>query len=331
MPVRAAPECSYVVPVSTSSLTSPWARSVPSVAAVMELVAQNYSIQPSAATLVRSFNNDVYRIDTDTDTYVLKVYGTGRLEADEVRWEQRLAHELVDAGLPVAADVTTDSGSSVGVLEAPEGRRWFALTRWVPGSKPQPPWSDGLYQSVGAALARLHIAADSFTSSYPRRSQRRGDEPERVSAVLHPGSSQQRLVQRSATAALAELERLTEQGLRWGIRHGDVSLDNIHVDEDGIVYFYDFDLAGPGWQVEDLAGAMSTEFADPFLLGYLDERPLPEVDLSALPWLRILAHIDNLKFHLIDKPATMGSATLTEGWVDRAFEGLADAARDAGC
>ena len=65
----------------------------------MELVAQNYSIQPSAATLVRSFNNDVYRIDTVTDTYVLKVYGTGRLEADEVRWEQQLAHELVDAGL----------------------------------------------------------------------------------------------------------------------------------------------------------------------------------------------------------------------------------------
>ncbi|WP_207888952.1 hypothetical protein, partial [Pseudomonas sp. 100_A] len=99
----------------------------------------------------------------------------------------------------------------------------------------------------------------------------------------------------------------------------------------GTVYFYDFDLAGPGWQVEDLAGAMSTEFASAFLRGYVDERPLLEVNLSALPSLRMLAHIDNLKFHLIDKPAAMGSATLAEGWVDRAFEGLADAARDAGC
>ncbi len=312
-------------------MTSPWARSLLSVTAAMELVAQNYSIQPSDATLVRSFNNDVYRIDADTNAYVLKVYGVGRLQADEVRWEQQLAHELVDAGLPVAAEVMTDAGSSVGVLDAPEGRRWFALTRWLPGGKPQPPWSDGLYQSVGVALARLHAAADSFTSTYPRRSQRRGDEPERVCAVLHAGSGRQRLVQRSATAARAELETLVEQGLRWGIRHGDPSLDNIHVDDDGIVHFYDFDLAGPGWQVEDLAGAMSTQFADPFLHGYLGERPLPEVNLRALPWLRILAHIDNLKFHLIDKPAAMGSATLTEGWVDRGFEGLADAARDAGC
>lgn len=325
------PERRYLAPMSISSLASPWARSLASVATAMELVAENYSIQPSAATLVRSFNNDVYRIDSDTGVYVLKIYGTGRLEADEVRWEQQLAHELVEAGVPVAAEVATTDGSSVGVLEAPEGPRWFALTRWVPGSKPQPPWSEGLYQSFGAALARIHTAADAFTSTYPRRSMRQGDEPERVSAVLRPGSSQLRLVQRSAAAARAALERFAEQGLHWGLRHGDASLDNIHVDEQGTVYFYDFDLAGPGWQVEDLAGAMSTEFASAFLRGYVDERPLLEVNLSALPSLRMLAHIDNLKFHLIDKPAAMGSATLAEGWVDRAFEGLADAARDAGC
>lgn len=317
--------------MSFLSPTSPWARSLPTVTTAMELVAENYSVEPSGATLVRSFNNDVYRIDTDTDAYVLKVYGAGRSEPDEVRWEQLLARELVNAGLQVAADVTTKTGNSVGVLEAPEGPRVFALTTWVPGSKPQPPWSDALYRSVGAALARLHAAADSFNSTYPRRSVRRGDEPEQVIAVLNQGSSQQRLVQRAAAAARTELERLAKQGLRWGIRHGDASLDNIHVDEDGTVYFYDFDLAGPGWQVEDLAGAMSTEFAGPFLEGYVDERPLAEVDLTALPWLRVLGHIDNLKFHLIDKPTAMGSSTLTEGWVDRGFEGLADAARDAGC
>ncbi|SDD98890.1 phosphotransferase enzyme family protein [Auraticoccus monumenti] len=298
---------------------------------VMELVAENYPVEPSGATLVRSFNNDVYRIDTDDDAYVLKVYGSGRLDADEVRWEQRLARELLNAGIPVAADVTTNTGDFVGIVEAPEGPRTFALTQWVPGSKPQPPWSDALYRSVGATLARLHAAADSFDSIYPRRTVRRGDEPERVIAVLDEGSSQRQLVQRTAATARAELGQLAKQGLRWGIRHGDASLDNIHVDEDGTVYFYDFDLAGPGWQIEDLAGAMSTEFAGPFLEGYVDERPLTEVDLTALPWLRILGHIDNLKFHLIDKPVAMGSSTLTEGWVDRGFEGLADAARDAGC
>ncbi|GAB3911919.1 hypothetical protein GCM10011575_38370 [Microlunatus endophyticus] len=118
--------------------------------------------------------------------------------------------------------------------------------------------------------------------------------------------------------------------MRWGIKHGDPSLDNIHVSDGNLLYFYDLDLAGPGWQVEDLAGALSTEFAEPFLDGYISQRPLAAVDRAALPWLRILGHIDNLKFHLIDKPAAMGTATLAAGWVDRGFEGLIKAAHDAG-
>ena len=279
---------------------------------------------------MRSFNNDVYRIDTASSAYALKIYGSGRFTADEVRWEQQLAHELTNAGLPVAADVALGNGDSIGTLEAPEGPRLFALTEWVPGDKPRPPWSDALYRTVGASLARLHAAADSFGSTYPRRTVRSGDEPEQVIAVLDQSSSRRQLVQRTAAAARNELERFASQGLRWGVRHGDPSLDNIHVGERGAVYFYDLDLAGPGWQVEDLAGALSTDFADPFLEGYVGERPLSEVDLEALPWLRILGHIDNLKFHLIDKPAAMGSSTLSEGWVDRGFEGLVNAAHDTG-
>lgn len=296
----------------------------------MKLVADHYSVEPIAATLVRTFNNDVFRIETDHRNYALKIYGSGRFTADEVRWEQQLAHELAHANVPVAAAVALTSGDSIGTLEAPEGQRPFALNEWVPGRKPQPPWSDSLYRSLGASLARLHAAADSFTSNYPRHSARRGDEPAQVMAALRGNTDRKRLVQRSATAAHNELERLASQGLRWGIRHGDPTLDNIHVDGGGAVFLYDLDLAGPGWQVEDLTGALSTEFADPFLEGYLSERPLADVDLEALAWLRILSHIDHLKFHLVDKPAAMGSSTLYEGWVDRGFEGLASAAQDAG-
>lgn len=89
---------------------------------------------------------------------------------------------------------------------------------------------------------------------------------------------------------------LAGQGLRWAIRHGDPSLDNIHITHDGNLGFYDLDLAGPGWQAEDLAGAVSTTFAGPFLGGYVSTRPLPAVDMEALPWLRMLSAIDNPSF-----------------------------------
>lgn len=307
-----------------------WARSIPSAAAVPDLVAASYPIEVSGAALVRSFNNDVFLVRGDSRDYALKLYGAGRFTADEVRWEQQLARHLVAAGVPVAADVLLGNGDSVGVPEAPEGERLFALTEWVPGEKPQPPWSDALYRAVGSLLAQLHEAADSFFSDFPRSPVRSGAEPGQVVAVLAQGSDRQLLVRRAAGAAQEAVDRLAGQGLRWAIRHGDPSLDNIHITQDGALHFYDLDLAGPGWQVEDLAGALSTSFAEPFLDGYRTRRPLPDVDIEALPWLRMLSAIDNLKFHLIDKPAAMGVSTLSEGWVDRGFDGLANATRDSG-
>lgn len=266
----------------------------------------------------------------DGQSFALKLYGAGRFTADEVRWEQQLAGHLANTGVSVAADVLLCNGDSVGALDAPEGQRLFALTRWLPGDKPQPPWSNALYRAVGSLLAEIHDATDSFVTTYPRSAVRSGTEPRQVSAALKRGSGRQLLVERSAAAAQTAVDRLAAQGLRWAIRHGDPSLDNIHITHDGTVYFYDLDLAAPGWQVEDLAGALSTTFAGPFLDGYVSTRPLPAVDMEALPWLRILSAIENLKFHLIDKPVAMGVSTLSEGWVDRGFEALSAAARDAG-
>lgn len=308
----------------------PWARSQLTAEAAARLVADNYRLDPTKSILVRSFVNDVYRIDTTEGSYALKVYRTGRFTTDEVRWEQDLTRHLAQVGLPVPADVALRDGDSVGTLDAPEGTRPFALATWIPGRKPQPPWTDALYRSVGSALAGLHSGMDSFSSRHPRRTVRRGDEPEQVVVALDGDRYRQQLVAQTAAAARIELDRLSAEGLCWGLTHGDPSLDNLHLDEAGAVSFYDFDLAGPGWQVEDLTGALSTDRADAFLEGYVAERPLPQVELAALPWLRILGHIDNLKFHLIDKPASMGTSTLAEGWVERGFEGLINAARDAG-
>ena len=163
------------------------------------------------------------------------------------------------------------------------------MAEWVPGGKPKPPWTDSLYRDVGETLARFHAAADQFRSSYPRHTVRTGEEVGEVSDVLDPDSPRQRLVQRTGAEAQRHLTRLSEHGLRWGIRHGDPSLDNLHVSNAGL-YLYDFDLAGPGWQVEDLTGALSTDFADAFLAGYTAARPLPPIELEALPWLRIMNH-----------------------------------------
>jgi Ser/Thr protein kinase RdoA (MazF antagonist) len=104
-----------------------WVRSVPSVAAVSRLVETDYRFAVTEAVLVRSFNNDVYRVDTAVRSYALKVYGAGRWTLDEVRWEQQLARHLTNSGFPIAADVPLPNGDTVGILSAPEGERPVAM------------------------------------------------------------------------------------------------------------------------------------------------------------------------------------------------------------
>ena len=111
----------YVARVDSTWDTSGWVRSVPSVAAVSHLVADQYGLPVTQVVLVRSFNNDVYRVRAGERSYALKIYGAGRWTTDEVRWEQQLVRHLTNSGMPVAADVALRDGDTVGVFDAPEG------------------------------------------------------------------------------------------------------------------------------------------------------------------------------------------------------------------
>lgn len=306
-----------------------WVRSVPSVAAVRRLVETRYGLAVTGVVLVRSSTNDVYRVDTAERSYAVKVHGAGRWTPDEVRWEQELARHLIGSGFPIAADVPLADGAAVGILSAPEGERPVAMAEWVPGRKPEPPGTDELYRDLGRTLARFHLAADGFRSSRPRRTVRTGSEGREVSEALDVGSARRRLVELAGAEAQRQITRLADRGLHEGIRHGDASLDNVHVSDSGL-HFYDLDLAGPGWQIEDLTPPLSTPFADVFLAGYTAFRPLPAVELEALPWLRIMNCIQNLHFHLVRRPALQGTASLADGGVAAGFEALAASARPLG-
>ncbi len=46
----------------------------------------------------------------------------------------------------------------------------------MPGEKLQPPGTDDLYRDVGRSVAQVHVAADRFRSSRPRRTVQTGSD-----------------------------------------------------------------------------------------------------------------------------------------------------------
>jgi Ser/Thr protein kinase RdoA (MazF antagonist) len=291
---------------------SSWLRSLPTAETVGALVSARYGLQARSCALLRSLVNEVYRIDTGDRRYVLKLYRHGGWSTAEVAWEQDLAAHLIDRGVACPAPVPTLDGSLCGELEAPEGTRPFALWEHVAGTKPQPPASDELYRDFGRLIGMFHVAGASFRSSRPRRAfdlSRTLDEPLRAVMPHLDGHAD-----RVAALAGQARQQLATREISWGIRHGDVTLDNIHRTGRGLV-LHDFDLAGPGWLAADLTGVHATQHWHAFAAGYTAVRALP--DLSLLPWLEVCALLGNLRFHLVEKPRFRGLESLAEGWADR--------------
>jgi Ser/Thr protein kinase RdoA (MazF antagonist) len=286
----------------------PTLRSIVDPVPLAALAAREYGLDVTGCVLLRSLVNDVYRLDTTSGRRVLKLYRAGYESAG---WEVALAAQV---GAGVAQGVPLKDGRPAGLLPAPEGPRAFTLWEWVPGGKPPKPRTDELYHRFGAATAAFHEASTGFP----------GPPMVEVGALVDdvlarvPDAADRPLIARLATEAG---RRVRGAGLERGICHGDVTLDNIHVDGDRIIFF-DLDRAADGWRAADLSPVAATPHWPAFLAGYRTVRPFPATDEAALPWLDVLLRIDYLHFHLYPKPAIRGTESLTEGWVDQNLTAL---------
>ncbi len=294
-------------------------RSIVDPVALGDVVAAAYQADVQHVVLLRSLVNDVYRVDTADGPRVAKLYRAGHHTLEDVSWEVELSLALdgtVARGVPLA------DGRLAGSVAAAEGERPLTLWEWAPGGPPTQPFGDELFRRYGAGAGRFHAACDWITI-----------RPRRFSVMAALDRPYQEVLERLGNddrARLAELidaaqERMTGADLDTGVCHGDLSLDNLHLDRDRVI-FYDLDRAGNGWRATDLTGVAATDHYDAFLDGYRSVRPLRDEDLAAVPWLDAVVRVSNLHFHLIDKPALRGTESLGEGWLQENLDALRSAA-----
>lgn len=270
------------------------------------LVEREYDVAaPVTARLLGSGFNDSYRVtDRDGDVRVLRVYARDkhwvRSESD-LLFELELLEHLAAAGRRVSHPYPrrTTGNAVLGHLTAPEGERCFALFSFAAGASAdeRPLDRDGL-AALGAEIARIHAATDTFRSRHGRY---RLDAEVLVDRPLGAIEGHATPDQRDQLATLRRLAgRLTEHlsGLgsdppEYGVIHGDVHPGNLAVTAAGEFVLLDFDLCGYGWRAYDLAelfrgpGAPAEERASwaAVLAGYESVRRLSGAERAALPVL----------------------------------------------
>lgn len=294
----------------------PSLRSLPDPEALRAHLADRYGLGFTGCTLLRSLVNDVYELTADDARYILKLYRHDGRDPDEIRWETGLSAHLLTAGLLVPPIHPLPGGDPVGLLDTPEGPRPFTLSGFVEGTKPRRPFDDELYAAFGRQLAAFHDAADNYHSPYSRSSTRLPDGlDEPLEQILAVDRAEENLLRDLVAAVRNNVAQYSDVG----VCHGDVTLDNVLLTPQGLLLL-DFDLATFGPRAADFIGVAATPYWGAFATGYRTRRPI--ADEAAIPYLRVVARIFNLRFHLVEKPLFRGTECRAEHWAADQFNGL---------
>ncbi len=287
------------------------ARSFVAAESVAEVIAAEYDCpRPVSAKLftklLRTQDNDHYLVTTGDGTqYAFRIYQQGdrfhRAESDylyELGW---LAF-LKGRGLPVSYPITRRDGGFLSRLDAPEGRRYYALFSLAHGDALSLKDAEQLY-TLGETMARIHVASNDFATPHARKPIDMGFLRDRPLERINRTWTDDRIGNFDLVLAAAEEAREELKGLvdkfpadGWGPIGGDFHQSSVYFDEVNRPTFFNFDLCGPGWRAYDIAAFLSNanlmhapaERAEAFFAGYFAVRQLTDEEHAAVsPFLTV--------------------------------------------
>ncbi|WDZ79947.1 homoserine kinase (plasmid) [Ensifer adhaerens] len=275
----------------------------------------HWGVADQRPELLKYRENAVFRVSlADGRPAALRLHRAGYHGEAALRSELQWMAALRDGGLAVPQPIATRDGQLLVALpgEGTFGAQHADIIDWMDGDplgesgKPlslSPERLVAIFSALGASMARMHNLADHWTppTGFWRAAWDEegllGDRPlwDRFWDCAGLSGAQ--------VAGLSALRRDLRQRLAtlptpakdFGLIHADLVRENVLVDAAG-VKFIDFDDAGFGYRLFDLATALLKNRREPtyemiaaaLISGYRSVRDLSDVALSALPLFLVL-------------------------------------------
>jgi Ser/Thr protein kinase RdoA (MazF antagonist) len=285
--------------------------------------------------------NDTYKVNTANGiNYYLRVYRIRWRSLEDIAYELDVLDHLYAKGVPAIRPLPDKNGDTIRQLHAPEGVRYATLFTEAQGeelSYDKDPESTAF--KYGQAVARIHNAVEDFSSQYNRFHidlEHLIDKPLRnIQPFLHSRGEAWDYIQKFAGHIRQQITDLPASSLEQGFCHGDFQGYHANVHPDGRMTFYDFDCCGFGYRAYDLAvfrwasrlDEQENERWDSYLKGYLEIRPLKDVDLQAIHLFVCARYIWHMGVHT-ENAEDWGAGPLNDKYFDRRIVFLKNLEKD---
>lgn len=288
---------------------------LPRLEAAARLALPRFGIAAAAPlALIHHRENAVFCVDDPADgsRWAMRVHRHSYRTCDEIRSELGWMDALREAGVPTPRARPGTDGDPLQLVTPPDGGPGVQvdLLAWIEGCSLAAGAGAGQgYEGHGGrAMRELHRLVGR-TSALIQQHGRTWTPPPGFSrpvwdidALIGPralwgdyadlvvlGAGEVALMHRAADRVRRRLDTFGRSPDRFGLTHGDLMPDNVLV-ADGVPYVIDFDDAGYGWYLYDLATLLADKVVDPsfaevrgaWVEGYRAVAPLPDEHLDAL-------------------------------------------------
>ena len=271
----------------------------------------HWDLHPTSITVASLSENIVYKVETTEGAFAYRIHRPGYHTLDELIAEHEWTKALSDAGFLLPVTRPTQSGEYYLPITVNGGARYAEVIEWLEGcslrelGEREPDIAFILAQltQLGAMMAKLHNHSEQWrhSASFVRHELDIdgffGESPFWGRYWDSPGitSDQKALLLGSQKNIIKALEALGKSRDVYGMIHADLHDENIFVTNDEM-YLIDFDDAGFGWHLYDIAVALYTHAFGKqfktrqaaFLAGYRQHRPLSNEHAGLIP---IFLHI----------------------------------------
>lgn len=265
--------------------------------------------------------NDTYRLSTDKQRYMLRIYRLGWRSVEQISFEadalSYLNMQMADNPHKYAASPIRLSNTMLKKVKMPEGERYLLLTDWCSGDKLDITSNEQLC-CFAQILASLHTDMQYF--EHPYQNTRLLTDKNTLKASIELIKP---YLKQSAHLSLLEgcekqiqrcLDQLQSQGASFGFCHGDYQPNNA-VFENARVKVFDFDCCGIGYPVYDLAcmkwycldNGLSLTIWQGFIESYLSKKKITDEEVKAIDDLLLLRVIDVMALHC--------KTAIAKGWL----------------
>ncbi|MFK7734035.1 MAG: phosphotransferase enzyme family protein [Pseudomonadales bacterium] len=272
----------------------------------------HWGLQGSTLGLIKYRENAVFKVTTpESERFALRIHRYEYHTDAELRSELQWMKALAQAGVLVPELVPTIDDAPFVVLQAggvPEPRQ-IDVFEWVDGEQlgavEESMKGDealiNVYRTIGSLMARLHNQAVDWAlpADFARHEWNIdglvGEQPfwGPFWELETLGSEQRALLLEARDVVYRDLtayQEDAENAARYSMIHADCVAENVMVDGEK-VRLIDFDDAGFGWHLFDIATALYFEIdedhfsdaRDALIDGYRDKRSLPQSQVDALP------------------------------------------------